>query len=73
MEYNCKCFLINKLVINEKGNMDSLCTKCKSQDCSNPIEIRKISIFGVVKKSRLFVRGTEPMIVIQCEGYIDDE
>lgn len=73
MEYNCKYFPINKLILNENGDMESLCTKCKSQDCSNPIEKRKISILGIIKEARLFVRGTEPMIVIQCEGYVDEK
>jgi len=69
MEYQCRTVNLNKMLLSHKGPIDSLCTRCKSEDCGNPIEIRKISFFGIAKEHRFFVRSGEPMAVVQCEGY----
>ncbi len=70
MEYPCKSVNMSKMLLTNKGPIEPLCTKCKSEDCKNSVEIRKISIFGIVKEHRFLIRGTEPMCVIQCDGYI---
>ena len=71
MEYHCKYIQMNKLLVDHTGPIESICTKCKSEDCSNPIEKRKMSVFGITKECRFFVRGSDPMFVIQCEGYVE--
>ena len=70
MEYPCKTVSMSRMLLSHKGPIEPLCTSCKSEDCKNPIEIRRVSIFGIVKEHKFLVRGTDPMAVIQCEGYV---
>jgi hypothetical protein len=72
MEYQCRSIPINKLPITVKGIVNPLCETCQAKDCSNNLEMRKISIFGVPKKHKVLVRGSEVSIVISCQGYIPD-
>ncbi len=51
------------------GVVDPLCETCRSQDCTNPIQEREVSIMGVMKKIKLFMGG-DPTLVIKCEGYL---
>jgi hypothetical protein len=69
MEYKCKLISINKLNATPNGFSLSLCDSCKTRDCSNPIEKRKISILGVTKEVRVFSRGTDVSFVVACNGY----
>ena len=68
----CKCQTINmsRMVVSSRGFLTPLCERCNSQDCSNPIEKTDVSILGVVKKVKVYNRGTSPRFVIQCEGYM---
>lgn len=69
MNYKCQKIPIGKLVTTPMGVVDPLCETCQSQDCTNPIQERGVSIMGVMKKIKLFM-GPDPMLVIKCEGYL---
>ena len=70
MEYRCKMINCSRLNVGPKGFVLPLCNTCKTKDCTNPIESIKTSFMGVVKKNRLYNRGINPQIVVECEGYI---
>jgi len=70
VEYQCKMTSAAKLNVTPVGFVYPLCDTCRARDCTNPIENMSTSILGVVRKMRLYNRGTEPRIVIDCEGYI---
>jgi len=70
MEYRCKMINISRLNVGHQGFISSICDSCKTKDCTNPIESMNISLIGVVKKARVYNRGGEPKIVVECEGYI---
>ena len=61
---------MNKMLMDHSGVIDSLCDSCSSADCDNPIETRKVSLIGILKNKKVFVRGDEVYFVIGCEGYI---
>ena len=70
MEYQCKLVSVTQLHVSPVGFVSSLCDTCSTQDCSNPIESKRVSVLGVVKMMRLYNRGFEPRMVVDCEGYI---
>ncbi len=69
MEYKCKTVPINKLIAMPSGFVMPMCQGCKTADCENPIEVKRISIVGVKKDIRSFVRGTQISFVVNCNGY----
>ena len=69
MKYKCKTIPIYKLITSYKGFTKSLCNSCKTEDCDNPIENRKVSVLGVNKDMRAYVKGNEISFVMFCEGY----
>jgi len=69
MQYKCKYQSLTKLAVSPKGFISPLCNNCKTVDCSNPIEKRKVSYLGINKEMRVYVRGDEFSFVIFCEGY----
>jgi hypothetical protein len=74
MEYPCKLVPVLKVLSTPKGLFEPLCNSCKTKDCTNPVEEREISILGVNKKFRMYMRGDDPCFVIQCnEGYTTDD
>ena len=70
MNYKCKSEMLNRLLSTHKGFVVSLCDSCKSEDCTNSIETRKVSILGVKKDMKIHVKGYEVGIIVSCEGYI---
>ena len=68
MEYNCKTISLHKLAFTEKGIAKSLCDNCVIVDCTNPIEIRKVSMLGVTNEHKVYVRGNDICFVIECQG-----
>jgi len=70
MEYQCKLVSASQLHVSPAGFISPLCDTCGTKDCSNPIESKKVSILGIVKRVRLYNRGNEPRMVVDCEGYI---
>lgn len=69
MNYNCIKIPINRLELAHDGFMQSLCDTCKTIDCTNPVEIKNISILGIRKEMKVFSRGDDASFVINCEGY----
>lgn len=70
MEYQCKMISAASLNVSPVGFVMPLCDNCKTKDCTNPIESKRFSVLGVIKKVRLYSRGTEPKMVVDCEGFI---
>ena len=60
----------SRLNVSPVGFILPLCDSCKTKDCTNPIESKKFSILGIVKRVRVYNRGAEPKIVVECEGFI---
>jgi len=71
MEYKCKLQPANQLIPSYSGFVLPLCERCKTEDCTNPIEIRKISVLGVTKKVKVYSRGTDINFVVGCEGFLE--
>ncbi len=71
MEYKCKIISINQLIASTQGFVMPLCQSCKTRDCSNPIEKKKISIVGIKKEMRAYCRGNNVSFVVNCEGYVN--
>jgi hypothetical protein len=69
MEYRCRTQSFDRIIIGPHGVISSLCESCLTKDCSNPIEKQKVSVMGVTKELRLFVRGSEYYCVVECAGY----
>jgi hypothetical protein len=70
MKYRCKTVSLVKLNVDHKGFITSLCDNCKTADCDNPIEKRSISILGIKKENKVYIRSNEPSFVVACEGFI---
>ena len=70
MEYRCKMISMASLNISPVGFTMPLCDTCRTRDCTNPIESMNFSVIGIVRKVRLYNRGSEPKMVVECEGYI---
>jgi hypothetical protein len=69
MEYKCKNINLERAPLTTQGVFEGLCSKCATKDCTNHIETKEISLFGVNRKIRVMIQGKEPRIVIACEGY----
>ena len=71
MQYKCKTVSVSQLIATYSGFVKSLCDRCKSYDCSNPIEKRRISIVGITKEIRVYSSGDNASFVVDCQGYIE--
>ena len=69
LNYNCIKIPVTKLELTHQGFIQSLCDTCKTVDCTNPIEVKRISILGITKEMRVFSRGDDASFVVNCEGY----
>ena len=70
MEYKCQTIGMDRMAIGTNGFFSPICETCGTQDCTNPIEKTKVSVLGVVKEIKIYNRGREPRLVVQCEGYM---
>tara|TARA_Y100000310_G_scaffold57488_2_gene52708 strand:+ start:39919 stop:40107 length:189 start_codon:yes stop_codon:yes gene_type:complete len=59
-----------KMLVDHRGFAEPLCDFCKTADCDNPIETRKVSILGITKSKKVYVRNDEATFVVACEGFI---
>ena len=74
MEYKCHVVPIQKVPIGPHGVIEPLCNNCCNRECTNPVERRSVSILGVVRTDRVYVRGSDLGFVVACpEGYIPPE
>ena len=69
MEYQCQIVSVSKMVATPLGFINSLCDDCKTIDCTNPIEKKRISIIGTIKEMKLFCRGDSNYFVVSCKGF----
>lgn len=69
MEYKCQLSSVSKMVSTPNGFAYPLCDMCKTLDCTNPIEKKKISIIGVVKEMKVYSRGNSDYFVFSCQGF----
>lgn len=69
MEYTCTTVSADKLIPTPMGFVMPMCQDCETADCDNPVETRKVSIVGVKKDIKVFVRGNQVSFVVKCNGY----
>ena len=69
MEYKCTTVPMDKLISTPNGFAMPICQNCKTNDCDNPIEIRKVSIVGIKKDVKVFAKGNQFSFVVNCSGY----
>lgn len=70
MEYPVKKRPLNVLAVGSRGVVEPLCNFCKTKDCTNPIENRKVSIFGINRIYRVFRTSGDDYQVYDCKGFI---
>ena len=70
MKYKCKTCRLSKMETTYKGFIRPLCETCRTIDCTNPIEKKKVSILGINKELRVYSRGNQMSFVVACEGYL---
>ena len=74
MQYNVQLLNISRIPLGTQGVVQSICTRCSNPTCSNPIEWKKISIFGINYKERVFIKGRDLFFIVSCpEGFIDKD
>lgn len=69
MEYKCKTISINKLTATPVGFVMPLCQTCKTVDCTNPIEKKRVAVVGVIRTLKIFSKGVSQGFVVKCNGY----
>jgi hypothetical protein len=69
VEYICKTVPFTNLIASHSGFIKPLCDMCKTCDCTNPIEKRKVSVVGIVKDMRICVKSGSMHLVIECMGF----
>ena len=72
MEYRCNSVPLTAFITVTGTSVENsgLCAKCKSRDCTNPIEKKTISVLGINKSGHFLMRGNEPYVVLECEGFV---
>ncbi len=70
MEYKCKTIPAHSLNVSPMGFISPLCDSCGSKDCSNPIESVRFSVIGATREVRLYSRGADYRMVVECEGFL---
>ena len=70
MEFACKTVPLARVILETKGSVIPLCNSCENFECTFHIEMREVSVMGIIKKYRLLIRGNEPQQVMQSNGYI---
>ena len=72
MQYSVQLLNISKMPLGTQGPIASICSMCNNPTCSNPIEWKKIALFGINNKERVFIKGRDIYFVVSCpEGFID--
>jgi hypothetical protein len=73
MKYKCNSVPFTKMIATNTGFLEPLCNNCKTLDCENDIETRKVSILGITVETKLLSKKDDSHIVVSCEGYISDD
>jgi len=71
MQYHCTLKSLSTFVGDPKKFI-TLCDKCQTYDCENPIEFVSISILGVASKHRIYKNSTGGYQVVRCDGFSSD-
>jgi len=71
MQYKCKTIPLTTLLVGPYGLVTSLCDRCLTKDCENPIENKIVSIMGVSRNIRSYMKGDDAYFVIECQGYTE--
>lgn len=71
MEYKCRTIPLTSLIVTHDGFINPLCEKCKTLDCTNPIEKHKVAVVGIVKELKLYTKGLgkQYYFVVDCQGF----
>jgi hypothetical protein len=69
MEYDCEIVPATRVLTDFNKVIHPLCTTCSNSGCSNPIVEQKISVFGMIKTTRIYDLGDTKFYVLKCEGY----
>ena len=69
MEYHAKTIPLANCPISSAGLIEPLCDICKVVDCTNQVEKRTVSIMGITRRWKLLIRGTDPYLVVECDGF----
>lgn len=72
MEYKASLFPLNKISDAKIVENGTLCDKCCSFDCSNPIVNLTVSVIGVNKKMKVWKTSTNRFAVVNCDGFRKD-
>jgi hypothetical protein len=70
MDYEAKTISLSKLLVGSTGVVEPLCNFCKTRDCTNPIEKKKVSVFGVQREYLVYMRHGDPYGVVDCRGFV---
>jgi len=71
MQYRCTLKSLSTFSGDPK-KFATLCDKCQTPDCENPIEFVSISILGVASKHRIYKNSTGGHQVVKCDGFSSD-
>jgi hypothetical protein len=71
MQYRCALRSFTKFA-GDPTSFSTLCDKCCTQDCDNPIEFVSISIVGKTSKHKVYRTATGIHQVVQCDGFSVD-
>ena len=71
MDYKCQTIPLERLQLSPKGLLMPLCQTCKTFDCTNFIEKKKVSIAGEIRELKLLLKGGDYYMVVICEGYLN--
>lgn len=72
-KYKCKSIPLTKMIATPKGFLNPLCNSCKTLDCENDIEVKKISVIGITIETKLLSKKDDSHMVIACDGYISND
>lgn len=73
MQYRCTLKPLTTFAGNP-SNFCTMCDKCGTLDCDNPIEFVSISILGKTSKHRIYKTISGSHQVVQCDGFsLNDE
>jgi len=70
MKYKYRSIPCNNLHVTSQGVIKPLCNFCESIDCTNNIEYKKISLYGINEKMRVVNKGFTYEMVIECDGFV---
>jgi len=73
MKYTCKRISLDKLAVSAKGLVSPLCESCLTIDCTNPIEVKNVSILGITKQVKVYNKEHDCGIVVECNGFLPKE